>query len=117
MTADLAPGQIWWAYLGEGVGREQGGRRPVVVVSAHDYNDSVDALAIVMPLTKVRRGWPNHVKAQGDLGIRVESWIMTEQVRAVSRDRLKKHSGSISQASFDRLKWWASVFLGLPTPQ
>lgn len=117
MTVELAPGQIWWAYLGDGVGREQSGRRPVVIVSEHDYLDPVDAMAIVMPLTKARRGWPNHVRAQGDTGIRAESWIMTEQVRAVSRQRLKKHTGSVSEGSFNRLKWWSSVFFGLPAPK
>lgn len=117
MTVQIAPGQVWWAYLGDTVGREQSGRRPVVIVSEYDYNESVDALAIVMPLTKTKRGWPNHVGALGETGINAESWIMTEQIRTISRQRLKKHTGSVSQASFGKLKWWASVFLGLPEPK
>jgi mRNA interferase MazF len=124
----VAPGQIWWADVGvgegavgkckgEGAGREQEGRRPVVVVADHDYLVPVDALAIVMPLTKVDRGWPNHVHALGDTGIDGASWIMTEQIRTISRKRLRTHAGSLSPESLNRVKWWASVFLGLPAPQ
>jgi mRNA interferase MazF len=113
----VAPGQIWWAYLGEGAGREQEGRRPVVVVADHDYLVPVDALAIVMPLTKVDRGWPNHVHALGETGIDGASWVMTEQIRTISRKRLRTHAGSLTPESLNRVKWWASVFLGLPAPQ
>lgn len=113
----LAPGQIWWAELDEGVGREQGGRRPVVVVADYEYLEPVDALAIVMPLTTKNRGWPNHIQASGNTGLQPDSWIMTEQVRCVSRLRLHKHVGSLSPATFNTVKWWSSVFFGLPAPK
>ena len=117
MGPELAPGQIWWAYLGEGVGREQTGRRPVVIVADYEFLEPVDALAIVMPLTRTKRGWPNHIQAVGETGIQSDSWIMTEQVRTVSRLRLHKHMGSLSQATFNTVKWWSSVFFGLPAPK
>lgn len=89
----------------------------MLIVADYDYLEPVDALAVVMPLTKVRRGWPNHVLAVGETGIRRESWIMTEQVRTISRQRLKQHAGSLSPESFSAVTWWASVFLGLPEPK
>ncbi len=112
-----APGQVWWAYLGEGVGREQGGRRPVVIVADHAFLKPVETLAIVMPLTTRNREWPNHIQAVGATGVDPDSWIMTEQVRSISRLRLYKHVGSVSSDCFNAVKWWSSVFFGLPEPQ
>ena len=117
MALEMAPGQIWWAYLGDGVGREQSGRRPVVIVADYDYLEPVDALAVIMPLTTKKREWPNHIQALGETGVQPESWIMTEQVRTVSRLRLNKHMGSVSAECFNTVKWWSSVFFGLPAPK
>ena len=58
----LETGSIVWAELGEGVGREQGGRRPVVVISSADHRALVPDLVAVVPATGVDRGWPNHVE-------------------------------------------------------
>ena len=68
---DLRPGQIVWVDVDAAVGREQGGRRPHVVLSCEDYLDLVDALFIAAPLTTTNREWPNHVRAVGETGLRI----------------------------------------------
>ena len=67
---DLRPGQIVWVDVDTTVGREQGGRRPYVVVSSEDYLDLVVALFIAAPLTTTDRAWPNHVRAVGQTGLK-----------------------------------------------
>jgi mRNA interferase MazF len=70
-------------------GHEQARTRPCVVVSDDRFNRSASGLLVVVPLTSVGRGIPWHVRVgPDDGGVREESWAMTDQVRAVSRDRL-----------------------------
>jgi mRNA interferase MazF len=70
-------------------GHEQAKARPCIVVSDDRFNRSASGLVVVVPLTTVGRGIPWHVRVdQDDGGVRQESWAMTDQVRAVSRDRL-----------------------------
>lgn len=70
-------------------GHEQAKTRPCIVVSDDRFNRSASGLVVVVPLTLVSRGIPWHVRVgPEDGGVREESWAMTDQVRAVSRDRL-----------------------------
>jgi mRNA interferase MazF len=52
-------GDIWLADLDPVRGREQAGRRPILIVSVDGFNQSKAGLAIVVPLTQVRqlRSW------------------------------------------------------------
>jgi mRNA interferase MazF len=110
---DLAPGTIAWASLTPVRGREQGGHRPVLIVASTGYLDAVTTLAIALPLTTTDRGWPNHVLVEGPSGLDRPSWIMTEQPRTISRDRLTSISGSVDPVCFASVRTWLGDFLDL----
>lgn len=108
----LRPGDVVWARPEVAVGREQAGRRPAMVVAGADYLETVDTLAVVVPITTVDRGWPNHVEVIGaDLGCR--SWAMTEQVRTISRERLVGRAGRADPATLAAVRGWLADFLEL----
>ncbi len=109
---DLSPGQLVWVESEVTVGREQAGRRPVLVVAGHDYLSTVDTLAIVVPITSVDRGWPNHVAINGGTLPRA-SWAMTEQVRTVSRERVVDQAGHVDTATLVEVRNWIRDFLEL----
>lgn len=106
MELKLLEGQIWWATPSPTVGREQAGRRPVVIVSGREYHDTFTGLALVVPVTTRDRGWPNHVRLTGRTGLDEPSWAMTEQVRAVSRDRLRTCVGLVDLDCLDVVRRW-----------
>ena len=108
----LLPGMVVWDDLSPTQGREQSGRRPVLVVSSENYLSVVDTMAIVVPLTKKNRGWPNHVKSTGPTGLTVDSWIMTEQIRTISRDRILGVRGAVSPICLKTVRTWVGDFLG-----
>jgi mRNA interferase MazF len=110
---DLAPGMVAWASLEPVRGREQGGHRPVLVIASAGYLDAVTTLVIVLPFTTVDRGWPNHVPVDGPAGLDHPSWIMTEQPRTLSRDRLTSISGQISRHCLAATRTWLADFLDL----
>lgn len=112
-TADLAPGIVAWATLEPTRGREQGGHRPVLIVASAGYLDAVTTLAIVLPITTTDRGWPNHIRVEGPSGLDRPSWIMTEQPRTLSRDRLTGVAGEVSIACLDAARTWLGDLLDL----
>ena len=50
-VTEIRTGDIWLAQLDPTVGHEQGGRRPVVVVSSNDFHALPINMVIVVPLT------------------------------------------------------------------
>lgn len=110
---ELAPGVIAWAVLDPIRGREQGGHRPALVVSSVGHLDAATALTIVLPITSVDRAWPNHVAVRGPSGLDRPSWIMTEQPRTLSRDRLTGVAGFVDDGCFAEVRTWLGDFLDL----
>ncbi|MBN9605831.1 MAG: type II toxin-antitoxin system PemK/MazF family toxin [Actinomycetales bacterium] len=108
----LAPGDVVWAELGETSGREQSGRRPALVVSGADYLDVVTRLAMVVPITSVDRGWPNHVAVTGS-SLRGASWAMSEQMRTIARERIARTAGRADAATLASVRRWLRDFLDL----
>lgn len=109
---EVAPGDVVWVVPDVTVGREQSGRRPAVVVAGADYLAVVDSLVIVVPVTTVDRGWPDHVLVEGS-GLPQASWAMTEQVRTVSRDRVVERAGRVTPETLDAVRAWIRDFLDL----
>ena len=110
---ELTPGAVAWASLEPVLGREQGGHRPVLVVASAGYLDAVTTLAIVLPITTVDRGWPNHIPVDGASGLEQSSWVMTEQPRTLARDRLTRISGEVSPSCLASVRMWLGDFLDL----
>jgi mRNA interferase MazF len=108
----LRPGDVVWVQPEIVVGREQAGRRPAMVVAGAGYLEIVDTLAVVVPITAVDRGWPNHVEVIGaELGRR--SWAMSEQIRTISRERLVGRAGRVDEATLAAVRGWIADFLDL----
>ena len=88
MTA-VQPWQVWWADLDPTEGREQAGRRPVLVVSsAFHLRLTGEALVTVLPVTtRERSGWLHRVPVHP--ASRPTGFVITEQVRTIARSRLQ----------------------------
>jgi mRNA interferase MazF len=107
--ANPGRGEIWLADLRPTRGREQTGRRPVLVLSVDFFNAGPADLIVVLPLTSTQRDIPLHVKIdKGDGGIRKESVILCEAIRSISKDRLISRWGTLSREAVaeveDRLR-------------
>jgi mRNA interferase MazF len=112
-TADLAPGVVAWAALERVCGRAQGVNRPVVIIASAGYLDAMTTLVIVLPITTTGRGWPNHVRVEGSSGLDRPSWVMTEQPRTLTRDRLTGVAGEVSIDCLGAVRTWLGDFLDL----
>ena len=105
---ELNAGDVWWAAPSPSIGREQAGRRPVVVISGEDYHLTVTTLALVVPVTSTKRGWANHLPVSVS---DVSGWAMTEQVRAISRQRLERFVGALPPGQLEEIRGWVLDYL------
>ena len=110
---DIRRGEVAWADFSPTRGREQAGERPAVIVASNDYLESVPNLVIALPVTTLDRGWPHHVRLTGAAGLPRPSWALTEQPRAISRDRLTRSAGLVSATCLAEIDQWLRDFLGL----
>ena len=109
-----ARGEIWEVDLNPTVGREQSGRRPVLIVSDNALNSGPRGLVVVIPVTGTARGLPTHVPViPPEGGLTKPSVIMTEQVRSVSKARLGNRHGAVTQATMDQVDRILRIVLGL----
>jgi len=108
---EVTPGAVIWIRPDPTIGREQSGNRPAIVVSSKSYNDVVTELLLVVPVTTTYRGWPNHVKLSGLTGLSQSSYAMTEQLRAISRQRIVKQIGEVDLVTLKSVMAWISDFL------
>ena len=91
-------GEIWLADLRPTRGREQTGRRPVLVLSVDFFNAGPADLIVVLPLTSTQRDIPLHVKvSKGDGGTKSDCVILCEAIRSVSKERLISRWGVLPQ--------------------
>jgi mRNA interferase MazF len=72
-------GDIVWLNLTPQSGREQSGRRPVVVLSPQSYNQKV-GLALVCPITNQAKGYAFEVEIPR--GMRVKGVILSDHVKS-----------------------------------
>ncbi len=107
-------GEVWLADLNPTLGREQRGRRPVLVVSVDLFNSGPADLIVVLPLTSTLRDIPLHVRIdEGDGGTTSESVVMCEAVRSVSKERLISKWGTLSRAAMAEVEDRLRVLLDL----
>jgi mRNA interferase MazF len=101
--ARILRGDIVWADLNPVRGHEQGGQRPVVVIS-HDVFNERSGTVIAMALTSQaqRAGFPLTLELSGVKPHR-RSWVKISQIRTLSVDRLGKRIGRVSPEQLERL--------------
>jgi len=100
--AEILRGEIRWADLDPVRGREQGGRRPVLIISQDIFNEH-SGTAIVMAITSrpQRAGFPLALKFS-EAGLPKESWLKISQVRTLSVERIGERIGRMDVETLAR---------------
>lgn len=107
-------GQIWIVTLDPTKGHEQAGTRPYLVVSVNKFNHSRAELVVVVPITTSDKRIPSHVRVpQGEAGLSEVSFIKCEEVRCISRDRLRDSLGSVAAETLAAVEERMRIILGL----
>lgn len=88
-------GDIYLADLGEGVGSEQKGERPVLIVQNNKGNIFSPTVTVLPITTKIHKseGMPTHVIIDDINGLSEKSAIMAEQITTIDKSKLIKKLG------------------------
>src|SRR3954465_2493259 len=107
-------GEIWLLDLDPTRGHEQAGRRPALIISANAVNNGPSNLVTIVPLTTKARPLFSHLPVHPpEAGLSRESYIICDQVRPVSGDRLVKRYGRLSPATLREVEHRLRLLLDL----
>ena len=86
--ARVLRGEIRWADLNPVRGREQAGRRPVLILSHDVFNErSGTVIAVALTSQPQRAGFPLNLELASK-GLPKRSWIKISQIRILSVERI-----------------------------
>ncbi len=97
MKRKIKRGDIYYMQLYDGIGSEQRGYRPVLIVQndiGNKHSPTTIVAAMTSRVTKKDR-LPTHVKIGGQFGLSKDSLVMLEQIFTVDEQRLESYVGSI----------------------
>lgn len=107
-------GEIWLVSFDPTLGREQAGTRPALVLSIDKYNLGASELVVVLPLTSKDKRQPLYVAVHPpEAALSMTSFVKCDDVRSVSKVRLKKLFGRVSPATMGEVEQRMRILLGL----
>lgn len=113
----ITRGQLWWADLGLPRGASPALRRPVLVVSADQYNRSTLRTVTVVILTSTSRlaTLPGNVTISADLGLLAEDTVVNvTQLATIDRLVLEECVGQLPDWLLAQVDDGLQRALGLP---
>lgn len=94
--ARILRGEIRWADLDPTRGREQAGRRPVLVLSQDVFNErSGTVIAVALTSQPPRAAFPLTLELAAT-GLPKRSWVKISQIRTLSVDRIGRKLATAS---------------------
>ena len=101
--ARILRGDVVWADLDPVRGREQTGRRPVVVISEDVFNArSGTVIAVAVTSQPQRAGFPLTLELSS-VRLPKRSWTKISQIRTLSVERIGKKLGRVSPEELDHI--------------
>lgn len=114
-------GDMYYADLGKGVGSEQEGYRPVVIIQ-NDMGNRHSPTVIIAAISSkvgVKAKLPTHYFINAEDGLELPSIILLEQLRTVDKRRLDKYIGHLKKKHIDGMNHALAISIDLiqKTPQ
>ena len=115
MNQTYKRGDIFFADLGQGIGSEQMGYRPVVIIqndTGNRHSPTVVAAAVTSK-TDAKVKQPTHCFIGADYGLELPSVILLEQIRTLDKKRLERYVGRLSEKHLNNLNHALAISVGL----
>ncbi len=107
-------GEVWNLNFDPTIGHEQAGSRPALILSVDIFNEGPADLVVVAPITRTDRKVRWHVAVKPpEGGLVAQSFIQCENVRSVSKSRVKSLRGRVSENTLQQVEDRVRILLGL----
>lgn len=113
MAIEVTRGDLYYADLSVGIGSEQGGLRPVLIIQndmGNKYSNTVIAAAIT---SKNKKELPTHIELQKKFGLMKDSIILLEQIRTIDKSRLRNKIGHLDDITMNEVDRAITVSFGI----
>ena len=115
MERIIKRGDIYYAELNPVIGSEQGGTRPVLIIS-NDIGNKHSPTVIIAAITSrvhTKAKLPTHTAVSNYEGLDKDSVILLEQIRTLDKRRLKERMGHLDENMMNRVNAAIEVSFGL----
>ena len=98
-----------------GIGSEQSGYRPVLVIQNETGNRQSDTVIVAAITSKTERKYimPTHCRVQAQHGLARISYILLEQIQTIDKARLKEYIGKLNDKTMRKVNEGLAVSVGL----
>ena len=95
--------EIYWADLNPIRGREQGGIRPVLIISNNIFNQR-SGTTVILAITSIKPKVKYPLVLELDCqSLPKRSWVKITQIRTISNDRISGYIGQISTSQMNEI--------------
>jgi mRNA interferase MazF len=115
MERRIKRGDMFYADLMFGVGSEQNGCRPVLIIqndTGNKHSNTVIA-AIITSQTVNKAKMPTHCFIKAQQGLGRDSLILLEQIRTIDKARLREYIGTLDDETMDKVDKALGISVGL----
>lgn len=115
MGRSIKRGDIYYAELNPILGSEQGGTRPVLIIS-NDVGNRFSPTVIIAPITSRVHGkskLPTHTIIRDFEGLEKVSIILSEQIRTIDKQRLGEYLGTLDRRFLFKVDRALAVSIGI----
>jgi mRNA interferase MazF len=114
LEQSIVRGGIYLVQLGEGVGSEQSGSRPFLVLQNDKGNERSYTHTGVPLITELKSLYlPTHIIASDSSCLKYTSVVLIEQMRSLSRKRFVSYLGKLDANTLNEVEVAVSIQLGL----
>lgn len=108
-------GDMYYADLGEGVGSEQKGYRPVIIIqnnTGNKYSPTV-IVAAISSKVGVKARLPTHYYIEAAYGLQMPSIVLLEQLRTIDKRRLNTYIGRLPEQHIRGINHALAISIGI----
>lgn len=108
-------GDMFFTYLNRGIGSEQSGYRPVLVIQ-NDIGNRYSPTIIVASLTgkvKEKHPLPTHYALNTRNQLVIDTMVLTEQIATIDKRRLNQYIGNIGISEMRKVDKALAISIGL----
>lgn len=105
MEKIIRRGDVFYAELNPVIGSEQGGTRPVVVISNNMGNRHSPTVIVAAITSRVhtKAKLPTHTEVSDFEGLDKDSVVLLEQIRTIDKQRLRRYIGILPDSIMARV--------------
>lgn len=115
MNRTYLRGDMYFADLGKGIGSEQEGNRPVVIIQNNTGNKHSPTVIVasITSRTAAKLKLPTHYYVGPGNGLTSPSVVLLEQIRTIDKRRLDRYIGRLSEQEMQKLNIALAISIDL----